>query len=57
MSAGHEHGTATSHRGRLAVAFAITATILIAEVIGALWTGSLASLAVDAAPANAFYWG
>ena len=47
MSAGHEHGTATSHRGRLAVAFAITATILIAEVIGALWTGSLALL-VDA---------
>ncbi|GAA5166816.1 MULTISPECIES: cation diffusion facilitator family transporter [Ornithinimicrobium] len=47
MSAGHDHGTVTTHRGRLAVAFAITATILVAEVIGALWTGSLALL-VDA---------
>ncbi|MGO0578225.1 cation diffusion facilitator family transporter [Ornithinimicrobium panacihumi] len=47
MSAGHDHGNATTHRGRLAVAFAITATILVAEVIGALWTGSLALL-VDA---------
>ncbi|WP_298891520.1 cation diffusion facilitator family transporter [uncultured Serinicoccus sp.] len=47
MSAGHDHGVGTSHRGRLAVAFAITATILVAEVIGALWTGSLALL-VDA---------
>ncbi|KAA0973082.1 cation diffusion facilitator family transporter [Paeniglutamicibacter gangotriensis] len=37
-----------THRGRLAVAFAITATILEAEVIGALLTGSLALL-VDAA--------
>lgn len=47
MSAGHDHGVGTSHRGRLAVAFAITATILVAEVIGAVWTGSLALL-VDA---------
>ena len=47
MSAGHDHGLSTSHRGRLAVAFAITATILVAEVVGALWTGSLALL-VDA---------
>ncbi|MGO0578028.1 cation diffusion facilitator family transporter [Ornithinimicrobium panacihumi] len=47
MSAGHDHGTVQTHRGRLAVAFAITATILIAEVVGALWTGSLALL-VDA---------
>ncbi|WP_109472879.1 cation diffusion facilitator family transporter [Ornithinimicrobium cavernae] len=38
----------TTHRGRLAIAFAITGTILVAEVIGALWTGSLALL-VDAA--------
>lgn len=47
MSAGHDHGAGTTHRGRLAVAFAITTTILVAEVIGALWTGSLALL-VDA---------
>ncbi|WP_131104452.1 cation diffusion facilitator family transporter [Ornithinimicrobium sufpigmenti] len=47
MSAGHDHGSAASHRGRLAVAFAITVTILVAEVIGAVWTGSLALL-VDA---------
>jgi cobalt-zinc-cadmium efflux system protein len=48
----HEHDHAVTgpgdHRGRLAVAFAITATILLAEVIGALITGSLALL-VDAA--------
>lgn len=47
MSAGHNHGSATTHRGPLVVAFAITSTILVAEVIGALWTGSLALL-VDA---------
>ncbi|MGO0577620.1 cation transporter [Ornithinimicrobium sp. CNJ-824] len=47
MSAGHDHGAATTHRSRLAIAFAITTTILVAEVIGALWTGSLALL-VDA---------
>lgn len=51
---GHDHdhapaaGGAEDHRGRLAIAFAITATILIAEVVGALITGSLALL-VDAA--------
>ncbi|MEE1622730.1 cation diffusion facilitator family transporter [Zafaria sp. Z1313] len=44
---GHHHAP-QSHRGRLAIAFAITATILVAEVIGALITGSLALL-VDAA--------
>lgn len=38
---------ARGHRKRLAVAFAITATILLAEVVGAIWTGSLALL-VDA---------
>ncbi|ACZ32334.1 cation diffusion facilitator family transporter [Xylanimonas cellulosilytica DSM 15894] len=43
----HAHGVA-DHRGRLAVAFAITAAILVAEVVGALVTGSLALL-VDAA--------
>lgn len=51
MSHGHSHdhsGGAVAHRPRLAVAFGITAAILIAEVIGAVVTGSLALL-VDAA--------
>ncbi|QAY69468.1 cation diffusion facilitator family transporter [Xylanimonas protaetiae] len=53
MSHDHDHapggpGGPGDHRGRLAVAFAITATILLAEVVGALLTGSLALL-VDAA--------
>lgn len=44
----HSHGVHETHRARLAIAFAITATILVAEVIGAILTGSLALL-VDAA--------
>lgn len=47
MSAKRDHGAVTTHRGRLMIAVAITATILVTEVIGALWTGSLALL-VDA---------
>ncbi|UFU15895.1 cation diffusion facilitator family transporter (plasmid) [Curtobacterium sp. C1] len=50
MSAGHDHA-ADAHavnRKRLAVAFSITATILVAEVVGAILTNSLALL-VDAA--------
>ncbi|WP_163542384.1 cation diffusion facilitator family transporter [Occultella kanbiaonis] len=44
----HSHAhPPTTHRGRLAIAFAITATILVSQVIGALITGSLA-LFVDA---------
>lgn len=43
----HQHG-ATAARSRLAVAFGITVTILLAEVIGAVLTDSLALL-VDAA--------
>jgi cobalt-zinc-cadmium efflux system protein len=42
----HDHGAQT-HSGRLLVAFSITCVILIAEVIGAILTGSLA-LVVDA---------
>ncbi len=38
---------AKTHRKQLAVAFGITVTILAAEVVGAIWTGSLALL-VDA---------
>lgn len=41
----HDHAHPATPRRRLAIAFAITATILVAEVIGALWTGSLALLA------------
>lgn len=47
MSHDHAHGHPAVHRRRLAIAFAITVTILLAEVVGALWTGSLALL-VDA---------
>ncbi|REE04387.1 cobalt-zinc-cadmium efflux system protein [Citricoccus muralis] len=43
---GHQHGAGSS-RSRLAIAFGITASILVAEVIGAWLTGSLALL-VDA---------
>ncbi|CAN5230725.1 cation diffusion facilitator family transporter [soil metagenome] len=48
MSHDHEHDNADSGRGRLAVALGITAAVLVAEVIGAVITGSLALL-VDAA--------
>lgn len=44
----HNHGPVASNRKRLAVAFSITATILGAEVVGAIITGSLALL-IDAA--------
>jgi cobalt-zinc-cadmium efflux system protein len=47
--AGHDHSHAgATHRGRLAIAFGITVTILIAELVGAVITGSLALL-MDAA--------
>lgn len=49
MSAGHDHGTAgISHEKPLWWAFGLTATFLIAEVIGGLVTNSLALLS-DAA--------
>ena len=47
MSASHDHDTAGSNQVRLGIAFAITATVLAAEVVGAWITGSLALL-VDA---------
>ncbi len=47
MSTGHDHAPQGTHRGKLAIAFGITVTILVAEVIGAWWTNSLALL-VDA---------
>lgn len=46
MGHGHGHATAAgAHRGRLVIVLAITATVLVAEVIGAYVTGSLALLA------------
>ncbi len=53
----HDHGhssstaafaeAAATHRTRLGVALGITVTILLAEILGAIWTGSLALL-IDA---------
>lgn len=40
---GHDHGAST--RGRLAIAFAIVAVVLVAEIVGAALSGSLALLA------------
>lgn len=51
MGHGHaqEHArpatVSSAHRGRLAAAFAITAAYLVVEVVGAMFTGSLALLA------------
>lgn len=47
MSHDHAHG-APDHRGRLAVAFGLTSTVLVVQAVGALLTGSLALL-VDTA--------
>src|SRR3954453_10398022 len=52
-SMGHDHGAvhgtaAAAHRGRLAVVLALTGTVFVVEVVGALLSGSLALLA-DAA--------
>jgi cobalt-zinc-cadmium efflux system protein len=43
----HDHGAGAAHRPRLAVALSIAVAILVAEVVGAILTGSLA-LIVDA---------
>ena len=55
MGAGHDHGggqgggpSASRHKGSLRWALALTGTFLVVEVVGGLWTGSLALLA-DAA--------
>lgn len=44
----HKHAAGNVNRRRLAIAFALTASVLIAEVVGSIVTGSLALL-VDAA--------
>ena len=46
-SHGHSHSHGSSNRKRLVIALSITGLILVAEVVGAIWTGSLALL-VDA---------
>lgn len=48
MAHDHDHADASTDRWRLGVAFGITALVLIAEIVGAVITGSLALL-VDAA--------
>lgn len=48
MGHDHDHGGATTNRRRLAIAFCLTAAVLVVEVVGAVVTGSLALL-VDAA--------
>lgn len=55
MGAGHSHGStggfgtaAGRHKRRLAMALGLTTAFMVAEVVGGLWTGSLALLA-DAA--------
>jgi cobalt-zinc-cadmium efflux system protein len=51
MGAGHSHVPKTAggrHKGRLAMALGLTTSFMLVEVVGGLWTGSLALLA-DAA--------
>jgi cation diffusion facilitator family transporter len=48
MGHGHDHGATTAaagHRGRLAVVLVLTVAVLVAEVVGAALSGSLALLA------------
>lgn len=48
MGHGHTHGAVTatgSHRRRLAIVLAITLTVMVAEVVGAIVSGSVALLA------------
>ena len=48
MGAGHDHGGGAGapgdHRKKLWIAFGITATIVVAQLVGAIVTGSLALL-------------
>jgi cobalt-zinc-cadmium efflux system protein len=52
MSGGHDHGHggAEGNRRRLAIVLALTASVLVVQIVGALLSGSLALLA-DAAHA------
>ena len=40
----HDHGHHATNRTRRAIAFAITVAVLLAEIVGAVLTGSLALL-------------
>ena len=42
MGAGHDHGSRTGNRTRLAVAFGITASLVVVQFVGSIVTGSLA---------------
>ena len=44
MGAGHDHGSRTGNRTRLAVAFGITASLVVVQFVGSIVTGSLALL-------------
>ena len=44
MGARHDHGANTGNRTRLAVAFAITASLVVIQLVGSIVTGSLALL-------------
>ena len=44
MGAGHSHATASGHRGALAVVVALTGSVVVAQAVGAVLTGSLALL-------------
>lgn len=51
MSTGHDHGVASlaqQNKGRLAVALTLTATVMLIQIIGGVWSHSL-SLVSDAA--------
>jgi cobalt-zinc-cadmium efflux system protein len=41
----HRHGHAPKNRRRLSIVLLLTAVYMIAELLGGLWTGSLALLA------------
>jgi cobalt-zinc-cadmium efflux system protein len=41
----HRHGHARGNRNRLSIVLLLTAVVMIAELLGGLWTGSLALLA------------
>ena len=45
MAHDHAHSAAAAHRGRLAVVFAVTLVVLVVELVGAAFSGSLALLA------------
>jgi len=41
----HAHGAGIKHRGRLTIVLALTLSVLVLQVVVALWTGSIALLA------------